>query len=147
VTAATAKPRSTSSWWFRSPVTRPVKGHGGRPPRSPPAWCRSADRDWVAVDSRLGPGVCRCGRSAGRSGRTSASAWTPQADCLVAALPARRIAAAGSSWSCSAEPSARRGRVLVSLTGTLTLEGLLGAVISATRRGLHLLRVVTGHLR
>jgi len=32
VTAATAKPRSTSSWWFRSPVTRPVKGHGGRPP-------------------------------------------------------------------------------------------------------------------
>jgi hypothetical protein len=32
---------------------------------------------------------------------------------------------------------------LVSLTGTLTLEGLLGAVISATRRGLHLLRVVT----
>jgi hypothetical protein len=36
--------------------------------------------------------------------------------------------------------------VLVSPTGTLTLEGLLGAVISATRRGLHLLRVVTGHL-
>jgi hypothetical protein len=35
---------------------------------------------------------------------------------------------------------------LVSLTATLTLEGLLGAVISATRRGLQLLRVVTGHL-
>jgi hypothetical protein len=35
---------------------------------------------------------------------------------------------------------------LVSLIGTLTLEGLLGLVISATRRGLHLLRVVTGHL-
>jgi hypothetical protein len=36
--------------------------------------------------------------------------------------------------------------VLVSQTGTLTLEGQLGAVTSATRRGLHLLRVVTGHL-
>jgi hypothetical protein len=35
---------------------------------------------------------------------------------------------------------------LVCLTGTLTLEGLLGAVISATRRGQQLLRVVTGHL-
>jgi hypothetical protein len=35
---------------------------------------------------------------------------------------------------------------LVCLTGTLTLEGLLGAVISATRRGQQFLRVVTGHL-
>jgi hypothetical protein len=36
--------------------------------------------------------------------------------------------------------------VLVSQTGTLTLEGLLGAVISAIRRGQQLLRVVIGHL-
>jgi hypothetical protein len=35
---------------------------------------------------------------------------------------------------------------LVSPTGTLTLEGLLGLVISATRRRLHLLPVVTGDL-
>ena len=48
--------------------------------------------------------------------------------------------------SCPAFPSARRGRVLASLTGTLTLESLLGAVISAIRRGQQLLRVVTGHL-
>ena len=41
---------------------------------------------------------------------------------------------------------ARRSRVLVSLTGTLTLESLLGAVISAIRRGQQLLRVVIGHL-
>ena len=39
-----------------------------------------------------------------------------------------------------------RGRVLVSLTGTLTLESLLGAMISAIRRGQQLLRVVIGHL-
>ena len=38
-----------------------------------------------------------------------------------------------------------RGRVLISLTGTLTLESLPGAVISAIRRGQQLLRVVTGH--
>ena len=41
---------------------------------------------------------------------------------------------------------ARRSRVLVSLTGTLTPESLLGAVISAIRRGQQLLRVVIGHL-
>jgi hypothetical protein len=35
---------------------------------------------------------------------------------------------------------------LVSLTGALPLEGLLGAVISATRRGQQCFRVVTGHL-
>jgi len=40
----------------------------------------------------------------------------------------------------------RRGRVLVSPTGTLTPESLLGAVISAIRRGQQLLRVVIGHL-
>jgi hypothetical protein len=51
------------------------------------------------------------------------------------------LAAAGS---CD---RARRSRVAVSLTGTLTLESLLGAVISAIRRGQKLLRVVTGHLR
>ena len=39
-----------------------------------------------------------------------------------------------------------RGRVLVGLTGTLTLESLLGAVSSAIRRGQQLLRVVIGHL-
>jgi hypothetical protein len=48
--------------------------------------------------------------------------------------------------SCPAWLSARRGRVLVSLNGTLTLESLLGAVISAIRRGQQLLRVVIGHL-
>jgi len=35
---------------------------------------------------------------------------------------------------------------LVSLTGTLTLESLLGVVISAIRRGHQLLCVVIGHL-
>ena len=40
----------------------------------------------------------------------------------------------------------RRGRVLVSPTGTLTPESLLGAVISAIRRGQQLLPVVIGHL-
>jgi len=39
-----------------------------------------------------------------------------------------------------------RGRVLVSLIGTPTLESLLGAVISAIRREQQLLRVVIGHL-
>ena len=48
--------------------------------------------------------------------------------------------------SYPAGPSARRGRVLVSLTGTLTLESLPGAVIPASRRGQQLLRVVTGDL-
>jgi hypothetical protein len=36
--------------------------------------------------------------------------------------------------------------VPVSLTGTLTPESLLGAVISAIRRGQQLLRVGIGHL-
>ena len=39
-----------------------------------------------------------------------------------------------------------RGPVLVSLTGTLTLDSPLGALISAIRRGQQLLRVVIGHL-
>jgi hypothetical protein len=41
---------------------------------------------------------------------------------------------------------ARRSRILVSLTGTLTPESLLSAVISAIRRGQQLLRIVIGHL-
>jgi hypothetical protein len=52
----------------------------------------------------------------------------------------------GFNASCPPSVSARRGRVLVSLTDTLTLESLLGAVISAIRRGQQLLRVVIGHL-
>ncbi len=51
------------------------------------------------------------------------------------------------TWtSRTSGPDRESGRVLVSLTGTLTLESLPGAVISAIRRGQQLLRVVIGHL-
>jgi len=69
--------------------------------------------------SRAGPGLRL--NAAGRLPRRSVSGSPDRCRLVIVIVPGQAVRPA-----C---------RVLVSLTGTLTLEGLLGAVISAIRRG------------
>ena len=95
----------------------------------------------------------RAGRAGGLVLRRAAARAAPLAADLtgfslagiviygIGGIAKTTLAAEVTIWVLGRE----RGRVLISLTGTLTLESLPGAVISAIRRGQQLLRVVTGH--
>ena len=119
-----------------------------RPPVQPcdaPSIDPAPRRLRVPEDSpRPRSGNVMAGFRAGTSGRTASR----RAQAGRSRSDAHRNRASGAGSMRRARPNRPPGaaRVLVSLTGTLTPESLLAAVISAIGRGQQLLRVVIGHL-
>jgi len=99
------------------------------------------DSRWLAAPLGAGSGRAAAGQPVRPGGGGAAAP-----DAGVRRFRRGGAGASGLAPPAHRQPGPGRGRVLVSLTGTLTLESLLGAMISAIRRGQQLLPVVIGHL-